>query len=310
MKIAAFVQGYAHGRGRATTSLEQISALAYRGHDVTVVLPGMRSHEYTEGVTVRTLGDFNRDDAWDVVVFNSGLVVPMTRAVNATSAPKLMCQHSYNTRDVGLKTADTVWYPSRACRVADPGRAYRKFNSAPPINPARYLTRPGDAIGAVSTSPAKGGDVVAAIARRMPRRRFVVARDPAGEGEHLFRGVRNVEVIPFGDPKRFYARCRVLLFPSVTESYGRAPVEAALSGIPTIASPLRAVKEALGGRGIFLPRGNVALWVRETERLMRHATTWQAASTRARQRAESLDYSASRARFVSEVERLATQPRP
>jgi glycosyltransferase involved in cell wall biosynthesis len=304
VRVAAFVQGYAHGRGRATTSLEQISALGDRGHDVTVFLPSLRSFTFTPGVTVLPIGEFDPAARYDVAVFNSGLSVPMTKAVNSLNVPKLMCQHSYNTSDVGLKTADTVWYPSRACANADTRTGYRKFHCAPPINPTLYRVRLGNAIGAVSTARAKGGDLVAEIARRMPKRRFVVARDPAGNGTHLFAGLTNVEVIPFGDPAKFYGRCKILLFPSVTESYGRAPVEAAVSGIPTIATPLKAVKEALGGRGTFVPRHQVSLWVREAERMMRHPIVWAASSSQARKLGESLDYAAVRARWVSEVERL------
>lgn len=305
VRVAAFVQGYAHGRGRATTALEQISALGARGHEVDVFLPGVRAYTETPGVTVRSLGQFDPGTSYDVVVFNSGLAGAMLDAVKAVDAPKLMCQHSYNTRDAGLRVAETVWYPSRACAGADRGLGYRKFHCAPPINPDRYLTRPGRSIGAVSTAPAKGGDVVASIARRMPQRRFVVVADPARQGVHLFSGLGNVEVMPFADPKRFYSRCRLLLFPSTTESYGRAPVEAAISGIPTISAPLKAVKEALAGRGSFIPRQQVGMWAREAERMMRHRNTWQAASSNASGRAYTLDYEGVRARWVSEVERLA-----
>lgn len=304
MKVAAFVQGYAHGRGRATTALEQISELGERGHDVTVFLPGARGYVDTPGVTVKTLAQHEPGERYDVVVFNSGLSLPMTRAVRASHGAKFLCQHSYNIRDVGLKIAETVWYPSRACSGADHGRSYRKFTCPPPINPDRYKVRPGDAVGAVSTAPAKGGDVVAALARRMPRHRFVVVQDPAGQGVAQFAGLKNVQLLPFADPAQFYSKCRILLFPSVTESYGRAPVEAAVSGIPTIASPLNAVKEALRGRGIFIPRQKIGMWARETENLMRYPAAWQAASARARNRGANLDYEGSRDRWAAEVERL------
>lgn len=305
VRIAAFVQGFAHGRGRATTSLEQVSALAERGHEVTVFLPGVRAYTRVSGVTVHPIAEFDRDQTWDVVVYNSGLPKPMRNAVGAIDAPRLMCQHSYNTSDAGLALASTVWYPSRACANTDTSTRYRKFHCAPPINADLYRVRPGSAVGAISTARAKGGDVVAALARRMTRRRFVVARDPAGEGAEMFAGMKNVELLPFGDPAQFYARCRILLFPSVSESYGRAPVEAAVSGIPTIATPLKAVREALGGKGEFIPRHQTGLWVREVERMMRHQNVWRSASLQAQIRGKSVDYQGTRSRWASEVERLA-----
>ena len=49
-----------------------------------------------------------------------------------------------------------------------------------------------------------------------------------------------------------YARTRLLLMPSRSESFGRVGLEAAASGIPTIASPVEGVPEVLGDCALFL----------------------------------------------------------
>jgi glycosyltransferase involved in cell wall biosynthesis len=43
--------------------------------------------------------------------------------------------------------------------------------------------------------------------------------------------------------------------PSRRESYGRVAVEAAMSGIPTVASDLPGIREATNNRGLFVAEG-------------------------------------------------------
>jgi glycosyltransferase involved in cell wall biosynthesis len=55
------------------------------------------------------------------------------------------------------------------------------------------------------------------------------------------------------DPRAFYRVSRVMLMPSLwRESFGRVPVEAAINGIPTIASTRGALPESLAGGGFLL----------------------------------------------------------
>ena len=49
--------------------------------------------------------------------------------------------------------------------------------------------------------------------------------------------------------------------PSVYESYGRVALEAAVSGIPTIAHPTAGVQEALGDAALWADRDQLSAWV-------------------------------------------------
>jgi glycosyltransferase involved in cell wall biosynthesis len=305
VRIAVFVQGFAYGRGRATTAVELVVPLAHAGHDVDVFVPSPRFVlPLDEPVNIMPLGQYRSSTRYDAVLYNSGLPSGTLGLISRAKARKLMFQHSYQTNDAGLRLADVVWYPSRACAGVDRGARYRKIVTPPPINPDRYRTKPGRMVGLSLSSPWKGGAVVAAVARSLPQHRFLVVKDGRGNGVSLFRGLRNVELVEFMDPREFYAQCRVQVFPSKSESYGRVGVEGAVSGIPLIASTDRGIREAMGGHGVYVPRTDLNAWTRTVNHLMTDTKAWKAASADVRKRAETIDYVGDQLAFVEHVEAL------
>lgn len=311
MRVAAFVQGFAYGRGRATTALELITPLhkrvgaRNRPHKVDVFVPSSRFVSPVEGMNVTTVGEFDGARGYDVVIYNSGLGEVTLDRIRRIQAPKLMCQHSYDSRDPGLRLADAVWYPSDACMRADRNRGYEKFVVPPPINPDLYRTKPGRKIGLSLSSHWKGGAIVAQIARALPRRRFLVVKDGRGNGVRLFKGLRNVELVDFMAPRDFYSQCRIQLLPSQSESYGRVGVEGAVSGIPLVASRCPGIREAMRGHGIYLPRNSVGRWVETVDGLMSDPGKWKRASLDVAMRARVIDYEGDQARFCRMVEEVA-----
>lgn len=312
MRVAAFVQGFAYGRGRATTALELITPLhtrrengRQRPHQVDVFVPSSRFVRHTPGVNVATVGDFDGVYGYDVVIYNSGLGEATLDRIRRIRAPKLMCQHSYDTGDPGLRFADAVWYPSNACMRVDRNTGYEKFVVPPPVNPGLYRTRPGRKIGLSLSSHWKGGAIVAQIARALPRRRFLVVKDGRGNGVGLFKGLRNVELVDFMEPRDFYSQCRIQLLPSQSESYGRVGVEGAVSGIPLVASRCPGIREAMQGHGIYLPRNSVGRWVETVDGLMSDPGQWKRASLDVAMRARVIDYEGDQARFCRMVEGVA-----
>jgi glycosyltransferase involved in cell wall biosynthesis len=306
VRVAVFVQGFAYGRGRATTAVELVVPLARRGHAVDVFVPSPRFvHELDEPLTIQPLGQYRSNVAYDVILYNSGLPSGTLGLVSRAKGRKLMMQHSYQTNDPGLRLADMVWYPSQACAKVDRGGRYRKIVTPPPIDPDRYRTKPGRMVGLSLSSPWKGGDVIANVARSLPQHRFMVVKDGRGNGVSLFKGLRNVTLVDFMDPREFYAQCRVQVFPSKSESYGRVGVEGSISGIPLVASNDPGIREAMGGRGIFLPRTDLTKWVQTVDRLMTDRDAWAAASADVRRRAASIDHAGDQAAFADLVETLA-----
>jgi len=157
----------------------------------------------------------------------------------------------------------------------------------------------GDAITITSLSQEKGGELIWDLARRLPERRFIgveggwgtqiIPADPPPNVE--LRGHQGTDL------RAVFQATRILLAPSQqlgdgprvwTENWGRAALEAAASGIPTIATPTPGPLEALGDAGIFCERSDPDAWIAAIHALDDPAV-YQLWSARVRQRAIELD---------------------
>jgi glycosyltransferase involved in cell wall biosynthesis len=85
-----------------------------------------------------------------------------------------------------------------------------------------------------------------------------------------------------------YAQTSVILAPSRYESWGRVPLEAAVSGIPTIAHPTRGLRESLGTAALFADRDSPDEWERSV-RLLEDQRVFSSVSETARRRALALE---------------------
>lgn len=308
MKIAVVVQGFGYGRGRATTMVELVKPLAAVGHTVDVFVTAVAPQDdVLDGVKVRRFRELDPRTRYDLAIYNSGLPGNALDTVRRVGTRKLMCQHSYQADDPGLRFADAVWFPSKVAMDRHRRLAAHRFVVPPPIDPDRYRTTPGTRISLSLSSPWKGGSLVSTMARAMPAYRFLVVKDGRGNGVHLFNGLRNVELVDFLEPRDFYAQTRVQLFPSRSETYGRVGVEGAVSGIPLVASKDPGIREAMGGHGIFLDRENHTAWVRTVTRLMDDRASWARASRDVLERGDAVSYAADQAAFVAEVEALGAR---
>ncbi len=120
----------------------------------------------------------------------------------------------------------------------------------------------GDAIGFIKPIPHKGVRLVYDIARAMPERQFVILR---GEWQDLevIEHLPNVEFMePVDDIRDFYARCRMVLMPSLSEDAGTTAQECALNGIPCLSTTVGGLAET-NAYGVQLLVGEpVGEWLR------------------------------------------------
>ncbi len=121
----------------------------------------------------------------------------------------------------------------------------------------------------VNVYPEKGSATFYALARRSPQRRFLGVEGAYGQQVKPEKRDSNVAWQPQTARIRddAYARTRVLLMPSVYESWSRCSMEAIASGVPVIAHPTPGLRESLGGAGIFLDRDDIDAWASELNRL-------------------------------------------
>ncbi len=142
----------------------------------------------------------------------------------------------------------------------------------------------------VNVYPEKGSATFYALARRSPHRRFLGVEGAYGQQVKPEKRDSNVAWQPQTARIRddAYARTRVLLMPSVYESFGRAGAEAMASGIPVVAHPTPGLRESLGDAGIFVDRDDIDGWIAALD-LLDDPDTYTEASTTARKRAAELD---------------------
>lgn len=119
----------------------------------------------------------------------------------------------------------------------------------------------GEAIGFIKPLPHKGVELVYRLARRMPRRPFLILR---GEWQDLevIRPRSNITFMePVEDIRDFYARCRLILVPSCSEDAGTVAQEATRNGLPCLSTAVGGLAETNAG-GILLDGGDVRAWLR------------------------------------------------
>jgi len=178
----------------------------------------------------------------------------------------------------------------------------------PPVWPHEHATRPGGAVTLVNLNENKGVHVFEHLAMLFPDVPFLGVK--GGYGDQLTAGLTshtNVQIIESTSDMRgrVWSRTRVLLVPSLYESYGMVALEAMASGIPVIAHPTPGLREALGPAGIFADRDKMQEWATELRSLVRDPQAWQRASAAAQARSQSLDPTNDLWQWVKAVESLA-----
>ncbi len=313
-----------HCAGAEMMALEMLKALVQRGHEVQVwrsTHDGRRKPYDLDGVRVIPAaagGDFAR------TVKRAGVVISHLEGVRSAAAhargwgrPMVVLCHNtfdatwralcsgttalavYNSK--WMKAAAHEWMDTHP-RAARPGR---EIVVRPPVYAHDYRTAPGDAITLINLYRPKGGALFWDLAERMSDRKFLAVR--GAYGDQVVKDLPNVEVldhVPGGEmAERVYSRTRVLLMPSIYESWGRTGVEAMASGIPVLAHRTPGLEESLGEAGIFVDRDDVDGWV-EALRDLEDPAAWQAASERALTRSAELDPAADLALWCEAIEGL------
>ncbi|MFB7909912.1 glycosyltransferase family 4 protein [Kitasatospora sp. NPDC056076] len=282
--------------------------LAERGHRVAVWLshPGKIEKAYEiDGVRVvpyqEGLDFAARARKADVLLSHFENVPLVAGLAKAHRIPLVViCHDNFATSFHNAAGADLVVYNSQWIRRD--GEIYyahypheflpkRSIVVRPPVLAEEYRTEPGDRVTLVNLNSDKGGDLFWQIAAWTPDWKFLGVRGAYGQQVMPPPQLPNCEVVD-GVPgqqmrEHVYARSRVVLMPSLYESWGRVAVEAFASGIPVIAHPTPGLVEAMGDAGIFAYRDDLNAWTNALTSL-RDPDIWQRASRRAKARSKEL----------------------
>jgi glycosyltransferase involved in cell wall biosynthesis len=272
MRIAALSQFYVPNRNAGSEVMlhTMLRRLVQDGHEVVVFAtdqPDAPKYRDVDGVAV----------------LNSNLVMAQQH-IKATKPDVLIAQHKPAFQ--AARVAEQIGCPWVLLIHSDPPfvrqqlrlgadlavfntnwllEKYRPMTNAksmlvvhPPVIAQDHATERGEHVTLVNLSRDKGGDRLYWLAEWMPERKFLGVE---GGYQVQLRSSRhqNVEFVPHTtNMKRdVWSRTRVLLMPSVYESYGMAGVEAMASGIPVIAHPTPGLIESLDYAGIFVDRDDI-----------------------------------------------------
>lgn len=327
MNVLGVLPGYPPGSkvGAFITTHLFLRHLAERGHTVRVLLTGSECEPYTlDGVEVESVavGEplagpipnwpiVDTHGRWaDVICSNAGDDYGQGVA-NRARRPSVRFAHAIAARNT--HGADLVVANSHETAATVAHGDVMVVN--PPIFPADYLCTPGDKVTLVNLSDWKGGPLLWWLAERMPETQFLGVVGAYGEQGlpaelTRFRGrptraLPNLTLHPPVDDMRdIYSQTRLLLMPSLIESFGRVALEAACSGIPTVANPTPGLVEALGDAATWCEWDDPACWQRTIRRLTTNPIDYHDASVAALARACRLDPIGDLDRFTAQVEAL------
>lgn len=318
MRIHAHVHFYPPYRmaGSETMIHTMMKALAEAGHEVLVVVSDMPEapsewvHDGVSVVSMRGVGAATARvvlDSPDVVVTHHQNAPPAVLGARRCGAKSVFVMHNsfgMNRQILATKPDLTVFNTEWIARSWQ-HLAGRWMVVHPPVWPTEHAATPGDHVTLVNLSRHKGAEVFQRLSRAFPAVPFLGVT--GGHGEQITWGhTPNVEIIPqTSDMRRdVWSRTRVLLVPSVYESYGMVAAEAMASGIPVIAHPTPGLQECIAGGGFFAKRESPASWVVRLRDLLDSPEAWQAASERARARSAELSPEGELAEWVRVVEQL------
>lgn len=309
MKIAAALPLYPPGSrvGAWLATHACLAGMAARGHHVDVVTyltAGTSSAYVLDGVHVhpRCPIDQVAQDA-DVVISHLGDNQEAAAWARAAGKPVVRMVHGIPLPHQNLEGDELAVFNSRSLQQ-QVGWSGRSVVVHPPVDPERVA--PGKLVTLVNLTSAKGGRLFWHLAKTTPDVQFLGVR--GGYGQQVSNKAKNVTVI---DPTvdmagDVYSRTRILLMPSLHETWGMVGMEAMTCGIPVIAHPTPGLVESLGDAGIFVDRADADGWRQAIRSLT--GDEWNEASARASARAAAFDATAQIDTFAAALESLVAVP--
>jgi glycosyltransferase involved in cell wall biosynthesis len=303
MKIVSYVHAYVpyHNGGAETTLHDLNLALINAGHEVYVVIKESPKHLGKADYEVEGVKVHYAQSKRDIVMALPGTDLLLTHlecSVRATLLAKNfklpVGQIIHNDMDLTRKyiahEPDFVLYNSNWIRekFAEEFGHIPNLVVHPPIVAERYKVDRGKKVTLVNLFERKGANIFYGLAAKFPNVSFLGV--VGGYGEQMNKhDLPNVEIMDYTpDIRKAYEKTKLILMPSIYESYGRVACEAAASGIPAIVSDTPGLREALGDAGTYVDPTDLEAW----ETALRASLTprkYGALSKGALARSEALD---------------------
>lgn len=141
--------------------------------------------------------------------------------------------------------------PNRISFRASIARSWYSIVVHPQIDPSDYVASESSRhmITMVNAHENKGPEIFYALSRRFPKEKFLLVKGGYGHQDIRpqadYPNVTVVDNVPVDEMRHIYSRTKIIVMPSIYESFGRVAVEAASQGIPSIATGTPGLGEAL-----------------------------------------------------------------
>lgn len=312
MKIIAISHYYAiANRGGGEVMLHQIlKRLVDEGHQVDAVATDTEAGVGAlDGVTVYQGAKYKEmlTKEYDLVLTqfeNTGWVLDKAKELKVPSVLILHDNHRHRKETLATHKPDLVVFNSEWIR-RDMQYKGNSIVVHPPVYAEDHATEPGTDITLVNLLVNKGANTFYNLAQHFPKEQFLGVRGGYFKKNQVIINRKNVTIIDSTmDMKRdVWSRTRILLMPSMYESYGMAGVEAMASGIPVIARRTPGLEESLSYAGIFPTDNSIGAWKREIAKLQ-NPVYYKLASEKAKKRSAELDPEPELAALMVEIGKI------
>lgn len=276
MKILVHIHGYPpnHNAGAEWMMHHMLKWLQKRGHEIVVAVPDPGAKEF-EGITIvaeyETQHIRKRYQWADIVMSHLVKVGKVINNIRIVDRPACFLMHNthYDSMIDLIAHRSVMCFNSHYTQDVPHYSLKESCIVYPPCPTEYYKTNRGGAKCAtlINFGLKKGGNMFYELAHMLPEIEFLAVK-----GDYYHQAKRKMDNVTFKENtpriQKEYALTKVLLMPSEYESFGRTAIEAAASGIPTIAAPTPGLKESLGEAGIFIELGDVDGWAAELKKLM------------------------------------------
>ncbi len=307
MNIGAWVHMYPpqHNAGAEHMLHAMLLEAVKHGHDCVVYVSGNcvpADFEPYEIDGVRVSNDKRILNHIDILLTHLDRTPDAEDMAEKRDIPLVQIFHNHSRPDM-VRRCDLAIYNTQWLLDAAPCDA-PSIVVHPPIWPERYKTATtGRFITLINLQKPKGVEMFYRLAADMPHLQFLGVKGSYGVQEPA-PNLPNLTILENQtDIRKVYAETKILLMPSSYESYGRCAVEAAVSGIPTIAHPTAGLREALGEAGTF-PVPDSASWRCAINYVL---DTYPMRSQLAKSLGASLDPAADMARCLTALEQTVAE---
>lgn len=270
--------------------------LQARGHQVLVSVPDPGAEEF-EGIPI--IKEYQRVHIkeryrWaDIIISHlnrHGKVINNIRSVDKPALFLMHNTHHYASIDQ-IAHRSVLCFNSKYTQSVPYYKGRESVIVYPPCPVDYYKSKAGGrhCITLINHNEVKGAEIFFKLAKKFPKYKFLAVK---GDYYHQIRDeeAENVQYMENSPSiQKVYQKTKILLMPSVYESFGRTAIEAAASGIPTLAAPTPGLKESLGKAGNYADTADLGAWEEALEKLMEDEAHYKERSSAAKERAAELE---------------------